>query len=118
MLAATLPMLVLPPAGIWLTTRHGWRANFTGGMALLALGLALLALAAFLAAGPGWALAAMTLGAAGAVRCNSKVSGALVAMAPPDRAGTATPLATDMRQGGLAIGSAPLGPGGGGGFAE
>lgn len=117
MLAATLPMLVLPPAGIWLTTRHGWRANFTGGMALLALGMALLALAAVLTAGLGWALAAMTMGAAGAGLCNSQVSGALVALAPPDRAGMASALATTLRQGGFAIGIALLGAVAGGGFA-
>jgi len=109
MLAATLPMLALPPAGIWLTRRYGWRANFSGGLLLLALGMAALAVAAWQVAGLGWVLAAVALGASGAGLTNAQVSGALVALAPPDRAGMASALATVLRQAGFAIGIALLG---------
>lgn len=109
MLAATLPMLVLPPLGVRLTQRFGWRANFTGSMALLGLGMAALALAAVLKMNLPWSLAAMMVAACGAGLSNAQVSGALVALAPADRAGMASALATVMRQAGYALGIALLG---------
>ncbi len=109
MLAATLPMLVLPPFGVRLTQLHGWRANFTGGMLLLAIGTAGLAAVAVLKADLFWALAAMMVAASGAGLSNSQVSGALVAQAPEDRAGMASALATVLRQSGYALGIALLG---------
>lgn len=109
MLAATLPMLALPPVGVRLTQLYGWRANFTGGMLLLAIGTAGLALTAVLKADLPWALIAMILAASGAGLTNSQVSGALVAQAPPERVGMASALATVLRQGGYAIGIALLG---------
>ncbi|MFN4164770.1 MAG: MFS transporter [Ferrovibrio sp.] len=109
MLAATLPMLVLPPVGVWSTQRYGWQATFTGGMLLLMVGLTLLAFAALNDA-PLWqVLLAMLLLASGAGISNSQVSGALVALAPPDRAGMASAMATTLRQAGFAIGIALLG---------
>jgi MFS family permease len=117
MLAATLPMLVLPPVGVWATRRYGWRANFTGGMLLLGAGLVLLAVAALTAA-PLWqALVAMLLLASGAGLSNAQVSGALVALAPPDHAGMASAMATTLRQAGFAIGIALLGAVSAGGTA-
>lgn len=109
MLAATLPMLALPPLGVRFTQIHGWRANFTGGMLLLAAGLAVLALVSVLKADLFWALTAMMLAASGAGLSNSQISGALVAQALPERAGMASALATVLRQGGFAIGIALLG---------
>lgn len=109
MLAATLPMLVLPPVGVWATQRFGWQANFTIGMLLLTLGLALLAWASASGAALEIVLAAMLLLASGAGISNSQVSGALVALAPPDRAGMASAMATTLRQAGFAIGIALLG---------
>lgn len=109
MLAATLPMLVLPPLGVRLTQVYGWRANFTGGMLLLTLGMIGLAASAVLKADLPWALAAMIFAAIGAGLGNSQVSGALVAQAPAERAGMASALATVLRQGGYAIGIALLG---------
>ncbi|MBS4048762.1 MAG: MFS transporter [Alphaproteobacteria bacterium] len=109
MLAATLPMLVLPPLGVRLTQRHGWRANFTGGMLLLSFGTVGLAAVAVLKADLFWALAAMMIAASGAGLSNSQVSGALVAQAPADRAGMASALATVLRQGGYALGIGLLG---------
>lgn len=116
MLAATLPMLVLPPVGVWATQRYGWQANFTAGMLLLTLGLALLSYAAVTLASLGLVLAAMLLLASGAGLSNSQVSGALVALAPPDRAGMASAMATTLRQAGFAIGIALLGAVSGGGL--
>ncbi|MFN4277379.1 MAG: MFS transporter [Ferrovibrio sp.] len=109
MLAATLPMLALPPVGVWVTQRYGWRVNFTGGMLLLTAGLALLVYAALRDASLWFALGAMLLLASGAGISNSQVSGALVALAPPDRAGMASAMATTLRQAGFAIGIALLG---------
>lgn len=109
MLAATLPMLVLPPLGVRLTQLHGWRANFTGGMLLLAVSMAGLAVVSVLKANLLWAIIAMTLAASGAGLSNSQISGALVAQAPVDRAGMASALATVLRQGGFALGIALLG---------
>lgn len=109
MLAATLPMLVLPPAGVWATQRYGWRVNFTAGMLLLAGGLALLVVVIRQDATLWPVLAAMLLMASGAGISNSQVSGALVALAPPDRAGMASAMATVLRQAGFAIGIALLG---------
>lgn len=109
MLAATLPMLLLPPVGVWATQRYGWQANFTIGMLLLGAGLALLAFAAAQSASLWAVLGAMLLMACGAGLGNSQVSGALVALAPPDHAGMASALATTLRQAGFAIGIALLG---------
>ncbi|MEK9970595.1 MAG: MFS transporter [Ferrovibrio sp.] len=109
MLAATLPMLALPPLGVWLTQSCGWRVNFTGGMLLLTLGTAALAGVAVLKWNLFSALAAMMFAASGAGLCNAQVSGALVAQAPPERAGMASALATTLRQAGYAIGIALLG---------
>lgn len=109
MLAATLPMLVLPTLGVHLTQVYGWRANFTGGMLLLAVGMAGLAAVAVLKTDLSWALIAMMVASSGAGLSNSQVSGALVAQAPAERAGMASALATVLRQGGYAIGIALLG---------
>jgi MFS family permease len=109
MLAATLPMLALPPLGVRLTRVYGWRANFTGGMLLLAVGMVALAAAAVLKTDLFWALAAMMVAASGAGLSNSQISGALVAQAAAERAGMASALATVLRQSGFAIGIALLG---------
>lgn len=115
MLAATLPMLALPPLGVWATQRFGWQVNFTTGMLLLALGLALLSHATATGAPLALVLAYMLLLASGAGISNAQVSGALVALAPPDRAGMASAMATTLRQAGFAIGIALLGAVSGGG---
>jgi EmrB/QacA subfamily drug resistance transporter len=109
MLAATLPMLILPPLGVRFTQTYGWRTNFTGGMLLLAIGTMALAGATVLKMDLLWMLAAMMVAASGAGLSNAQVSGALVAQAPPERAGMASALATTLRQAGFAIGIALLG---------
>jgi len=109
MLASTLPMLVLPPAGVWLIQRYGWRATFAGGLAMLAAGGALLALTGVQKWDLSVALAAMTVAAAGAGISNPQVSGALVALVRPDQAGMASAMATVLRQASYAVGIALFG---------
>lgn len=109
MLAATLPMIFLPPLAGRLATQWGWRALFTIGLALIAVGDVVLAL------GPAgtMAFAATLLGmvviATGAALVQSQLSGAVVTLAPPAQAGMASALTIVMRQGGFAIGIAALG---------
>lgn len=109
MLAATLPMIFLPPLAGRLATQWGWRALFTTGLALIAAGDVVLAL------GPAgtMAFAATLLGivviATGAALVQSQLSGAVVTLAPPAQAGMASALTIVMRQGGFAIGIAALG---------
>ncbi len=108
MLAATLPMLLLPFAGPRLAARLSPRGFFSLGLAVVAVGAAVLATAA----GMGsllLALLGMVLSGAGTSVVNSQVSGAIVSMAPRDRAGTVSAIATVLRQGGFAAGIAVLG---------
>lgn len=109
MLAATVPMLLLPPAGVRLTQRYGWRVLFSVAMLLLAVGMAALSLAVLQQMALPWALLAIALAASGAGLGNAQVSGALVALAPADRAGMASALATVLRQAGFALGIALFG---------
>jgi len=109
MLAATLPMLALPPLGAKLAVRHGLRLCFLAGLALLALGTGLMAWAAEGAWPLEAMLVAMTVAAAGAGLCNAQASAALMAEAPPARSGMASAMATTLRQGGYALGIAMLG---------
>ncbi|MBY0323567.1 MAG: MFS transporter [Reyranella sp.] len=112
MLAATLPMVVLPPYAGALAPRWGWRRLFATGLLVIALGDAVLA-AVFLKAvpvDPLWlALAGMTVIAIGAALVQAQLSGAVVALALPARAGMASALTIVMRQGGFAVGIAGLG---------
>lgn len=112
MLAATLPMIVLPPYAGALVPRWGRRRLFATGLAVIAVGDAVLA-AVFLKAlpiDPLWlALAGMAVIAIGAALVQAQLSGAVVALAPPARAGMASALTIVMRQGGFAVGIAGLG---------
>jgi EmrB/QacA subfamily drug resistance transporter len=106
-LAATLPMVFLPPLAGRLATRWGWRALFTAGLVLIAVGdiaLAFLLPEAFVAAAFG-----MIAIATGAALVQSQLSGAVVTLAPPAQAGMASALTIVMRQGGFAVGIALLG---------
>ncbi|HQS16883.1 MFS transporter [Reyranella sp.] len=105
LLAATLPMVVLPPLAGHLATRWGWRTLFTAGLAVIAIGDLALALE------PTWtmALLGMAIIATGAALVQSQLSGAVVTLAPPAQAGMASALTIVMRQGGFAIGIALLG---------
>jgi len=105
MLAATLPMVFLPPLAGRLATRWGWRALFTCGLMVIAAGDLALALK------PTWtmALLGMVVIATGAALVQSQLSGAVVTLAPPAQAGMASALTIVMRQGGFALGIAALG---------
>ena len=105
LLAATLPMVVLPPLAGHLATRWGWRTLFTAGLAVIAIGDLALALE------PTWtmALVGMAVIATGAALVQSQLSGAVVTLAPPAQAGMASALTIVMRQGGFAVGIAALG---------
>jgi EmrB/QacA subfamily drug resistance transporter len=104
-LAATVPMVFLPPLAGRLATRWGWRTLFTCGLVTIAAGDIALALQ------PTWtmALLGMAVIATGTALVQSQLSGAVVTLAPPDQAGMASALTIVMRQGGFAIGIAALG---------
>lgn len=112
MLAATLPMVVLPPYAGALAPRWGWRRLFATGLAIIAFGDAVLAATLLneLAIDPLWlALSGMAVIAIGAALVQAQLSGAVVALAPPAQAGMASALTIVMRQGGFAVGIAGLG---------
>lgn len=111
MLAATLPMLVIPPLGGLLLPRPGWRRLFASALTLVATGGCALAMAAL--TGPVsaqvWAFAGMTLIGAGAALSHPQLSGAVMALAPPEASGMASAVTVVARQAGFAIGVAALG---------
>ena len=111
MLAATLPMLLVPPLGGKSVTLLGWRWHFALALAILTAGNA--SLAAALAADSGslqWLVyPAMTVIAIGAAFAHPQLSGAVVAMVPAGQAGMASAVTVVMRQAGFAIGIAALG---------
>lgn len=104
-LAATVPMVFLPPLAGRLATRWGWRTLFTCGLVVIAAGDLALALQ------PTWTmvLLGMVVIATGAALVQSQLSGAVVTLAPPAQAGMASALTIVMRQGGFALGIAALG---------
>ena len=105
LLAATVPMVFLPPLAGRLATRWGWRTLFTYGLVTIAAGDLTLALKAT------WTMAlfGMVVIATGAALVQSQLSGAVVSLAPPAQAGMASALTIVMRQGGFALGIAALG---------
>jgi MFS family permease len=108
MLAATLPMLLLPFAGARIAARLQSRGFFSLGLGVVSAGVAVTAGAAATGSLP-LALVGMTMSGAGTAVLNAQVSGAIVSMAPRDRAGTVSAIATILRQGGFAAGIAVLG---------
>jgi MFS family permease len=108
MLAATAPMLLLPFAGARIAIMLKPRAFFSSGLAVVGIGCLVLAHAAQ-TANLWLTLLGMVLCGAGTAAVNSQVSGAIVALAPKERAGTASAIATILRQGGFAVGIAALG---------
>jgi MFS family permease len=111
-LAATLPMMIVPLLGGRLVERMGWRRYFATALGLMACGNAVFvaALAAFQAALPVWIIiAGMTAIGVGAALAHPQLTAAVVALAPPARAGMASAMAVVMRQGMFAVGIAMLG---------
>jgi EmrB/QacA subfamily drug resistance transporter len=112
LLAATLPMLLLPPFGGTLVTRWGWRLFFIVAFGILALGDALL-VGATLSVSPALRLAStaggmLTIGA-GAALANPQMGNVALALAPPSQAGMTSAMTMIVRQAGFAISIAVLG---------
>nr|WP_083916116.1 MFS transporter [Methylobacterium sp. B34] len=111
MLAATLPMLIIPPLGSTLAPRLGWRHLFAVALSLIAAGGSILALSAL--SEPAWAyvcaFAGMALIGMGAALSHPQLSGAVIALAPPEVSGMASALTIIARQAGFALGVATLG---------
>lgn len=108
LLAATLPMLVLPPFGARLAARFGWKTLFAAGLVLMAGGNGALVAAAGLGASS-LAWAGMAMGGVGAALAHPQLSGAVVALAPAGEAGMAAAVTVVLRQAGFALGIAVLG---------
>ena len=112
LLAATLPMLLLPLMGGRLATQWGWRRFFVVAFSIVATGDALLVLAA-VSPSPAVRLAAtiagmLTIGV-GAALANPQMSSVVLALAPSTQAGMASAVMMTVRQAGFAISIAALG---------
>jgi MFS family permease len=112
LLAATLPMLLIPLIGGRFVTQWGWRRFFVIAFAIIAAGDVLLVLAAVLAS-PAMRLAATSAGmltiGIGAALANPQMSSVVLALAPPAQAGRASAVTMIVRQAGFAISIAALG---------
>jgi MFS family permease len=111
LLAATAPMLVVPLIGGGLVTRIGWRWHFALSLALIALGDVLLLAGTWRTGAPETLilmLAGMAMIGIGAALAHPQLSGAMLALTPPDRAGMVSAVTIVARQGGFALGIAAL----------
>jgi MFS family permease len=112
LLAATLPMLLIPMFGGRFVTQWGWRRFFVVAFGIIAAGDALLVLAA-VSANPamrfGATLAGMLAIGIGAALANPQMSGVVLALAPPAQAGRASAVILIVRQAGFAFSIAALG---------
>lgn len=112
LLAATLPMVFIPPFGGRFASQLGWRRLFASALAVIATGGCALAVAAL--TGPGapalsWSFGGMALIGMGAALSHPQLSGAVLALAPPEASGMASALTVIARQTGFAVGVAALG---------
>ena len=112
LLAATLPMLMVPLIGGRFVTQWGWRCFFVVAFGIMAAGDALLALAT-VSTSPAMRLAAtiagmLTIGI-GAALANPQMSSVVLALVPPTQAGMASAVTMIVRQAGFAISIAALG---------
>jgi MFS family permease len=117
LLAATAPMLFVPVIGGGLVTRIGWRWHFALSLALIAAGDLLLLVATWRTGAPGTLIlmfGGMAMIGIGAALAHPQLSGAMLALTPPDRAGMASAVTIVARQGGFALGIAALAVVGGG----
>jgi EmrB/QacA subfamily drug resistance transporter len=112
LLAATLPMLLVPLIGGHLATHWGWRRLFTTAFGLVAIGDVSLVIAAF-SDGPEMRLATTVAGMAaigvGAALANPQLSGVVLALVPSTQAGMASAVTFVVRQAGFTISIAALG---------
>jgi MFS family permease len=112
LLAATLPMLLVPLLGGRFVTRWGWRRFFMAALGVVASGDALLVIAALSADGAMRSIATaagmLTIGI-GAALANPQLGNVALALAPPAQAGMASAMTMIVRQAGFAISIAALG---------
>jgi MFS family permease len=112
LLAATLPMLLVPLIGGRLATQWGWRRLFIVAFGLVAIGDVSLVIAA-LSNGLEVRLAATIAGMAtigvGAALANPQLSGVVLAIAPSTQSGMASAVTFVVRQAGFALSIAALG---------
>ena len=112
LLAATVPMVVVPPLGGHLASRLGWRRLFASALTLIATGGCALAMAAITQAmtlALTWAFAGLVLIGTGAALSHPQLSGAMLSLAPPNISGMASAVTVIARQTGFAMGVAALG---------
>ena len=112
LLAATLPMVFIPPFGGRFASQLGWRRLFASALAMIAAGGCALAVAALTGPGApalGWSFGGMALIGMGAALSHPQLSGAVLALAPPEASGMASALTVVARQTGFAVGVAALG---------
>jgi len=112
LLAATLPMLLIPMIGGRLVTRWGWRRFFIAAFGIVATGNLFLLFAA-ISVSPAVRLAAtiagmLTIGV-GAALANPQMGAVALALAPHAQAGMASAATMIVRQAGFAISIAALG---------
>jgi MFS family permease len=111
-LAATLPMLLVPPIGGRLATQQGWKRLFAIAFGIIIVGDAALVIVT-LADTPSIRLVATIVGmltiGIGAALANPQLSGVAIALAPPAQAAMASAVMMVVRQGGFAISIAVLG---------
>jgi MFS family permease len=111
MLAATLPMLFVPPLGGRIVTALGRRWYFTLALAIMTIGSAGFVVA-LTANGPPFqwpVILAMIVVGVGAALAHPQLSGAVVALVPDEQAGMASAVTIVMRQAAFAVGIAALG---------
>ena len=110
LLAATLPMLFLPPLGGRLVGRLGWRLHFALALAILTAGNATIAVALISDGSPLFpAFCGIIAIGVGVALTHAQLSGAAVSLVPADLAGLASAVTVVMRQAGFAVGIAVLG---------
>jgi MFS family permease len=112
LLTATLPMLFLPPLGGWLVGRVGWRLHFALALAFVAAGNVAIVIA-LMSGGAAPPMIPIFCGMVaigfGVALAHPQLSGAVIALVPPDQAGMASAVTVVMRQAGFAVGIAVLG---------
>lgn len=111
MLAATLPMLVVPLLGGRIVSALGWRWYFALALAIMTIGSGgfVAALTTNDTANQWPVISAMIVIGLGAALAHPQLSGAVVALVPHEQAGMASAVTIVMRQAGFAIGIAAFG---------
>jgi MFS family permease len=112
LLAATLPMLLVPLIGGRVAIQQGWRRLFAIAFGVIAVGDVSLVIAALSETPPIRIVATvtgmLTIGV-GAALANPQLSGLAIALAPTAQAGMASAVMMIVRQGGFAISIAVFG---------